>query len=137
MQWNNSTLQSKILDWRVFRSNLEALTLEEQLRRIAEYFSTIPTTSRLLDYYDSSTWPTPWEILDYSVLDANYVSLLMYHTLKLINVSSELHLIESPDNKYIVLLVEQKYLLNYIHKEVVNLNDYVREIKFLEKHTGV
>jgi hypothetical protein len=123
--WNNSDPEERIAYWRAFREEIQDLPLEEQLNKVAEFFANLPIGSRSIDYYTPKSWPTPWEILHYRLFCENAASLLMYHTLTLLLKDSkvEIILIEDDRNRYLVPIIDNKYILNIIPGQISKIHD--------------
>lgn len=123
--WNNSNPEERIALWRDFREEIQNLPLEEQLNRVAGFFADLPIGSRCIDFYTPSTWPTPWEILHYRLFCENAASLLMYHTLALLLKDSkvEIVLIEDDRNRYLVPIIDNKYILNIVPGQISKIHD--------------
>lgn len=136
--WNNLTTEQKIEEWHVFRNEIKTLNKNEQLEKIAKYWSTAPLGSRSIDFYTPSTWPDPWEILYYGRFCENSISLLMYYTFRLINTDAkcEIWLIDNSKERYIVPVVEDNYLLNYEIGSVNIWQDLKDTVRIIEKFSN-
>lgn len=131
--WNGIYPHDRIICWRAFRTELDErpLGVLELLNEVSAFWANVPIGARCLDYYNPNTWPTPWEILNYSLFCENTTSLLMYYTIKLLTTFSgtiQLCLIDDETGEYIVPVVESKYVLNVVHGEVVD----IRHVKIVE-----
>jgi len=58
----NRLQQTRQLAWYQLRQNLE--TSEDPFSDVAKFFLRLPRVKFYTDPYDSSTWPTPWELID-------------------------------------------------------------------------
>lgn len=108
--------EERLKDWRNLKLSLQDLTLEEQLDKVNEFWHNVPMSSRVLDFYDKKTWMTPWEYMYEPQWCRNILSLMYYHTLKQIqNFSADLklHLVIDANDRYLILVVDNKYVLNY------------------------
>ena len=54
--------QTRQLAWYQLRQNLE--TSEDPFSDVTAFFLRLPKVKYYTDPYDSSTWPTPWELID-------------------------------------------------------------------------
>jgi hypothetical protein len=54
--------QTRQLAWYQLRQTLE--TSEDPFSDVAKFFLRLPRVKFYTDPYDSSTWPTPWELID-------------------------------------------------------------------------
>lgn len=115
MIWNAIHNEERLRLWKNLRDELKELTLEDQLKKVAEFCASIPYGSRTLDYYDSIDWPTPWEILFHGSFCTSSISLLMYYTFILTPIDAivELHLVEDDDGIFLLPIINDQFVLNY------------------------
>lgn len=135
MDWNNLTFVERLEEWRSFRNknnDTDSLTV---LENTASFWASAPLGSRTLDFYTPDQWPDPWEILHNGTFCQNSVSLLIYYSLVLIDIDEtlELILIDDSSDRYLAVLVDDKYILNYALGEVCKLEDYKESIRILER----
>lgn len=117
------SLQESIGLWRQHRAELAELPdITSQLEHSAKFFSQVPYGTRTIDFYNPETWPTPWEIFQYGEFCKNSISLLIFHTLSIVNndINIELAIVET-DDMFVLPIIDNKYILNLIPGEVVNL----------------
>lgn len=124
--WNCSTPLSRISMWKDFREEITGADDEELLNKTAQYFAAVPVGTRCIDYYTPSSWPTPWEILYEKLFCTNSISLLIYDTLSLTLGEGrvEIILIEDDKDRFLVPLVDKKYILNYVLGEISTTEDF-------------
>jgi hypothetical protein len=119
--------EHRLHDWKIFRESLTTLAKEEQLIETAEYWSVVPLVKYYLNFDKPDTWPTPWELLNEGQFCRSGVAFMMYKTLELCKggvwtpEQLKLVLINDLTNEetYLVLVVEDEYVLNYDHARVV------------------
>ena len=58
----NRLQQTRQLAWYQLRQTLE--TSEDPFSDVAKFFLRLPRVKFYTDPYDSTTWPTPWELID-------------------------------------------------------------------------
>ena len=58
----NRLQQTRQIAWYQLRQTLE--TSEDPFSDVAKFFLRLPRVKFYTDPYDSSTWPTPWELID-------------------------------------------------------------------------
>lgn len=111
--------------WKNFRNDISELDLNRQLLEIAKFCSTLPRGARTLDYYNPINWPTPWEIFFYNSFCRNSISLIIFYTLVLINISETLELWVVKDNEgdYLLPVIGNKFILNYEPGMVSNYSE--------------
>jgi len=131
--WNNSTPEERIEKWRNFRESLDGLPEPELLNNVAEFFAAVPIGARCIDYYTPESWPNPWELLYHKLFCTNSISLLIYHTLCVILGKDrvEITLVETEDDRFLLPIVDKKYIFNYELGKVNNINDH-KNIKTID-----
>jgi len=120
--WNDFTSDERIGRWTNLRSEITSLEQDQQLTAIAEFFSSVPISSRTIDFYTPETWPTPWETLYHNELCQSSVSLIMYHTLMLLDKECdvEIILINDGTDRYLLPIINNQYILNYEFGQISN-----------------
>jgi hypothetical protein len=79
----------RLKTWRTFRTSLEdSLTPYEDT---IEFWNNAPLSSIEADPYDSSTWPTPWQMIDENRYCDFTKILAIYYTLELTDRFSTSH----------------------------------------------
>jgi len=137
MSWNNIPNDERLRLWKTLRTDISGLTLDEQMNTVAKFFASMPYTTRTLDYYTPSGWPTPWEILFRSDLCKSAISLLIFYTFSLISSDHkiELHLIDDATDMYLVPVIDDQFILNYELGVVSNYLDVSTEYKITKTFT--
>lgn len=135
-EWNSVRSERKFLEWKSFRESIENYTLEEKLDNISKFFFSVPIGARKIDFYNPKDWPTPWEILDGGVYCKNTISLLIYHTIKLVDneIKVDLAIIDDDFDRYIIIIVNGSLVLNYELGKVnkyVDIKDCIKIISFI------
>lgn len=130
--WNNLTFEGRLATWREYRQSLKNINSSDY-QDFATFFSTFPISSRTLDYYDPESWHTPWEILKYSYFCRSSISLLIYHTLMMIehNINIKLLLIDDGDEIYLVPVVDDDIVFNYNIGSTISLESIRESITVL------
>lgn len=116
-----------LAEWRAFRISLETLQEHEQLDQVAKWVGLAPLSTHVLDIFDSSAWPGPWELLNQGDFDDTAKAYLMEQTLIMAGWAPErlrLHYVRnhSASMETMVLLVDNKWALNYLHGDVLNFD---------------
>ena len=117
----------RLAEWRTFRMSLETLEEMEQLKSVAKWVDQAPTCNGVLDIYDSKTWPGPWELLNTNDFDDTAKAYLMEQTLIMAGWAPErlrLHYVRNHEASMetMVLLVDNKWALNYQFSDVLNFD---------------
>ncbi len=135
MSWNNIPNEGRLRLWKNLRDEIQTLTLEEQLKRVAEFFKDMPYGSRTVDYYSPSEWPLPWEILFHGTFCKSSISLLIYHTLTLVSkdIPVELWRVDDAGEVYLLPVIDYQYVLNYELGMVSNYSSVSNDIKIQQK----
>ena len=130
-EWMNTSSADRIQLWKDFRTSIPE---NDQLTAIAQFFSDVPYGSRTMDCYNPRDWPTPWEILYHNNFCQNSISLLIYHTVKLIDTEHkvEMQLIQDSSSCFVVPVIDGKYVLNYVLGEAGLLTDLADEIMHVQ-----
>lgn len=136
--WNSSTPEQRIDDWAKFREELSSLDFQQQLVRVAEYFSDVPLGSRVIDYYTPSSWPSPWEILHHGLYCRSTTGILMYDTLKIVNRDAPIDICRIDDQGDIYLAPATNYgvILNLLLGEISNLDSH-SDVKIIENFHNI
>ncbi len=113
----------RLAEWKRFRDRLE--TSPNPLGDLAEFWSRAPFVNSYLDENNPTKWPDPWHLVLDQRLDDLAIALGMLYTLKLtqrfMDSDCEIHMSMLPDKTNChFLLVDNKYVLNYRYKEVVD-----------------
>ncbi len=116
----------RLTEWKRFRDRLE--TSQKPLEDLADFWSRAPFVNSYLDKTNPTEWPDPWHLVLDERLDDLAIALGMLYTLKLTQrfMSSicEIHTSMLPDKTTChFLLVDNKYVLNYRYKEVVDVSE--------------
>lgn len=130
-------------DWRSFRRDLiREQTDQEQLEKVAEYWTKPPLSTYFLDWDHPEKWMTPWEILFYGNFCRSTIAYMMEQTLLLSDCGRwttdrlELWLVKdsTPEEIYILLVVDGKYALNNEHGKVNELTKVMKTCQVMSKY---
>lgn len=137
MNWNNLRGEERLSLWKNFRDSLTEKPLDQILKLVADFFKSFPYATRSIDYYSPQDWPTPWEILYYGLFCTSSISLLMYYTLVLADVKSDLELLLVEDKKdvFMILLVDKKFVLNYELGMISMYSSIKTELRVIKTYT--
>lgn len=122
--------EDRLHAWREFRMQSldQEMTDIEHLESVVNWWSSAPIVNRLLDPYDCIGWPTGWELVYGGDVCKSSRALGMEQTLLLrdgrwAEDRTKLLLVDDSEDIYLVLLVDDRYLLNYKHNHVVELDE--------------
>lgn len=116
-----------LAEWREFRTALAGEGDMEQLKAVATWVAQAPTSTWVLDFDNPTSWPGPWELLNQGDFDDVAKAYLMEQTLYLLGWSPErmrLVMVRNQEASFqtMILLIDNKWALNYSHAEVFNFD---------------
>lgn len=117
---------------------MKEINTARKVEEVAKFTSSMPFGSRSIDYYDSSDWPSPWEILFHGSFCLSSIGLLMFYTFVLTleeEVPLELLLIEDMGDTYLIPVVDNQFVLNYETGSVSSYSKIIDNIKVLKRYT--
>lgn len=125
---SNKTLD-RIKDWRNFRKSIENSSENKQIKENVLYWSKMPTVNFVLNYNEFNKWPTPWDIVSEGYYDSIAIAYLMMETLILLGWDKKrfsLNYIKPDESSdfIMVLIIDDKNVLNYSYNEVYNIKNY-------------
>ena len=134
-EWNNFSSSERMARWKELRTEVQNLDQQSQLTAVAKFFGTLPYSERTIDYYTPDSWPSPWDILYRNELCQSSIALLMYYTLELCDFEGdvELVLINDTTDTFLLVCVDNQYLLNYELCQVSNCLQLKDRFKIVEK----
>lgn len=133
--------EQRLVDWQTFRDSLTAMSIEDQLRSVAEYWSQVPLNTWFLDESQPNDWPTPWEIIYGGDYCPTTVSYMMRETLHLSDPDVwsldrfELMLIRDKEQEIVqvILVIDGQWVLNYEHAVVIEWDDIYAHVDILDR----
>ena len=117
-------VKSRLRTWRTLRKEIEALDdLLPKLEVVTQFWKMAPISVRVIDPYNESTWPNPWDLLHANEYDENVVSLGIAYTLYYSGIPCKILLVQSVEKSEIKLVVsvDNCYILNYNYDIIDNL----------------
>jgi hypothetical protein len=124
--------QTKKAAWYQLRQTLE--TSENPFSDVAKFFLRLPRVKFYTDPYDSSTWPTAWELIDENEYCEFNLILGMCYTLQLTerfkNSQPTINVATDTINKtvYYLLKIEDK-VYGYADEEWIDIKDLPTSLK--------
>lgn len=111
---------NRLKEWRTFRQKLKSNNLKTSLQELVDWFKTAPLSSRVINIYDSETWPGPWDLLYAGDMDENAIALAMAYSLQLCDIDCDLILAQDREEHFLglVVLVDNEYVLGYTYGTV-------------------
>jgi hypothetical protein len=114
--------EKRLKEWRHFRGRIDKKNLETSLNELVDWWKMTPISSRVIDTFDNSLWPDPWELIYDGNFDENALALGMAYSLNLSGINTELLHVQCTEKSFLglVVLVDNKYILNYNYGVVDN-----------------
>jgi hypothetical protein len=116
--------------WATLRTEAQSLPLVEALQKINDWWFNSPWKSYYLHWDDQSLWPDPWQLLSDNVYCDLARGLGILYTVSMIEHKDlkSVELVLTEDDRNLVLVNKEKYILNWDHKVIVNtpLNNKIK-----------
>ena len=132
---------SRLKQWRAFRKGLDTDNTYEVCETVINWWKMAPISSMTIDPVESSTWPTPWEMLHSGNFCENSIALGMSYTIYYANegIQNELLFVTDRENsiQQLCTLIDNKYLLNYQYGAISTLPTENVSINFRKKIADV
>ena len=121
---------NRLTSWVELRQKAEYLDAEAALNSINRWWLTSPWCPYYLHYDDLKDWPDPWQLLSDDIYCDVARGLGIMYTIAMLEREDfrDARLIES-DLGNLVLVCNEKYILNYSPTEILNTNLRVTKVK--------
>ena len=123
--WKLNTAD-RLDSWKRLRTEITQLDIETALQKVVDAWSTAPWQPFYLNYDESKEWPDPWTLIEENYYCDLAKALGMLYTLHLSGHKDCEHMEllimhrESDHGQYNIVVVNEKYVLNLEHGEIVN-----------------
>lgn len=133
MIWPRS-FEQRLLSWHQLREECQTLETEQALYRINCWWSETPWVPYYLHWDDQPDWPDPWQLLNENIFCDVARALGIMYTITMLDRSdiTDARLVAT-ENHNLVLVQQEKYILNWDSSTVVNNN--FKSIKVLRSIT--
>jgi len=132
---------ARLSQWREFRKSLDTSDTSQVCEIVVDWWKLAPISKMTIDPVNSSTWPTPWEMLHSGDFCENSIALGMSYTIHYANenIPNKLLFITCRQNstEKLCVLIDNKYLLNYEHGSISTLRTENISISFSKKIADV
>jgi hypothetical protein len=123
--------------WHEFRKKISDQPLEQALKEAQHLWSYAPYVARYLTTDNIKEWPGPWELVyeNYYCNLAKALGIVYTMYLSEHKPDMEIRVYDIPSSKeqYNLVFVDGgKYVLNYIHDEVVNKAQITNDVKLVK-----
>jgi hypothetical protein len=128
---------TRFLAWRDLRKSISTQTDEEKLLSVASWWANAPLCNYVIDAFDCSKWPTPWELLKDNVFCSTSIAYMMSQTLVLSGFDSnriKIAFIRSNNDELMAVIVDDSYILNYSLREVYDWNAICEDYHILQAY---
>ncbi len=131
----------RLRHWQEFRKSIGEKSFDEALRETQHLWSYAPYVAHYLTTDHVEEWPGPWELLYENYYCDLAKALGVVYTLYLSSHKPELEIriYNDPSTKdqYNLVFVDKgKYVLNYVHDEVVNKSQVNKDFKLIKTLTA-
>ena len=124
--WYKNTTE-RILAWREFRSNSVDMAVDTLIEAVNTWWTFSPWVRKTIDPYKSETWPTPWDMLNRGEFCRSAIALGQAYTLWMTapTTNVELWLVNNFSEKdvHLVVVIDEKIMLNYTLGQVMNIEE--------------
>ena len=123
---------ARFTSWFNFRKYLE--TCEDPLNEVSSYFLKFPRVKIYTDPYDSSSWPTAWELIAENEYCEFNILLGICYTLQLTERFKDCQpiikvMIDSESKTVYYLLFVKNKIYGYTDEEWIDVNDLPKSLK--------
>lgn len=117
------TFPERLQEWVVLREQCAHLDVETALKRINSWWFGCPWRPYHLHWDERDTWPDPWQLLDDNMYCPLARGLGILYTISLLDrPDMQDAVLTEVDNDNLVLVANEKYILNWDGSEIVNIN---------------
>ena len=134
--WNQLPSE-RLRFWHDFRKKISEQDFEQALKETTHLWSYAPYVAHYLTTDHIENWPGPWELVYENYYCDLAKALGIVYTLYLSshkpNIEIKIYIDPSTKDQYNLVFVEQgKYVLNYVHDEVVNKAHVGKNLKLIK-----
>jgi hypothetical protein len=113
---------NRLSSWATLRTEVQSLPLDQALQTVSDWWYASPWSSYYLHWDDRATWPNPWQLLSDNIYCDLARGLGILYTLTLIDHKdlTSIELVLTDDDRNLVLINKEKYILNWDKDIIVN-----------------
>jgi hypothetical protein len=138
--WNLSSSE-RLRYWHDFRKKISTLPITEAISETHHLWCFAPFVGNYLTTDQVANWPDPWELINDNYYCDLAKALGMVYTLCLCDhaIESQIKIYQHPNTKdqyNLVWIDEGKYVLNYLHDEIINKTQIQSDLKHIKTITA-
>lgn len=117
------TFEQRLLAWSELRQECQALPVEQTLMHINSWWYQSPWVPYYLHWDDIRDWPDPWQLINENIFCDVARALGIMYTITMLDRSDITDAcLVATENHNLVLVEQEKYILNWDSSTVVNNN---------------
>lgn len=119
---------SRLKDWNNLRNRVQNLPIDQALQEVDQWWSMSPWAAYYLHWDDKNIWPDPWQLLDENIYCDLARGLGIMYTLMFMSRPDLADArLQEHNNQNIVLVNNEKYILNSSDLSIVNNNHKIKK----------
>jgi hypothetical protein len=128
--------EERLLIWRRLRDQIDK---EGSIQLAIDFWNNIPLSSRNIDPYDSTTWPSPWELIEDNSYCEYTKILAIGYTLMLTDKFKDWHYevrlgVDRKQAKMYYILVAGDYVLCFDQEKSIQISILPKSIRIEQTH---
>jgi hypothetical protein len=130
-----TTFEKRLESWTQLRAYATSADIDSALHAINTWWHQTPWQAYYLHWDDQLSWPDPWQLLNDNVYCGLARALGILYTITMIDRTDlqDARLVEI-DSDNLVLVSQEKYILNWSQDTVLNTNQAANIRRTLQQH---
>jgi hypothetical protein len=117
------TFEQRLHAWGVLRESVQHASLDQAVAEVNAWWFQAPWRAYHLHWDDQNVWPDPWELLSDNIYCDLARGLGILYTITLLDRADlQDSVLAESDQGNLVLVQDQKYILNWNSAQVLNIN---------------
>jgi len=117
------TFEQRLHAWGVLRETVQHASVEQTLAEVNAWWFHAPWRAYHLHWDDQPNWPDPWQLLSDNIYCDLARGLGILYTITLLDrVDLQDSVLAESDQGNLVLVEQEKYILNWDSQQVLNIN---------------
>jgi hypothetical protein len=122
------TFDERLTAWAHMRAQADDLDIDSALLTINQWWFKCPWRAYHLHWDDQKDWPDPWQLLNDNMFCGLARGLGIMYTIALLDRNDIDATLIQTDSDNLVLVNQEKYILNWDPDDVVNINPGYKNI---------